>query len=58
MRLAIGSLNELGSEIGDECQGPPDSSLDAIMPTFVVNKTLYELQLEYSNRYHACANTR
>jgi hypothetical protein len=53
---AIGSLNEFGFEIGDECQGPPDSSADAIVPTFAINKAPYEVQLEYSNKYHACAS--
>jgi hypothetical protein len=55
--IAINSLNELGFEIGDECQGPPNSSSDAIVPTFAINGKQYEVQLEYSNKYHACANT-
>jgi hypothetical protein len=53
--LAINSLNELGFEIGDECQGPPTQAGDAIVPTFKINGHQYEIQLEYSNKYHACA---
>ena len=53
--FAVGSFNELGSEIGDECQ-TPDFGSCAMDPTFVINKTLYEVQLEYSNKYHACSN--
>jgi hypothetical protein len=56
--VAIKSLNELGFEIGDECQGPPDGTLQfgAIVPIIAINGHDYMVQLEYSNRYHACAS--
>jgi hypothetical protein len=55
--LAINSLNELGFEIADECQGPPDDSghFDALVPVFAINGHRYKIQLEYSNKYHACS---
>jgi len=44
------SLDDYGYEIGDECVTvlPAD-------PIVALNGTRYELQAEYSNKYHACA---
>ena len=39
-----------GPEIGDECQ-----VAGGFYPTFVINKTKYEVQTEYSNKFHACS---
>ncbi len=49
------SLDLDGSEIGDECQPLVNSSSDFLVPTFKINGKNYEVQLEYSNTYHACA---
>lgn len=49
------SLDEWGFEIGDECQPLVNSSNDFLVPTFKINGKKYEIQLEYSNTYHACA---
>lgn len=54
--IANNSLPEEGNEIADECQGIYDSLSQELVPTFAINGTLYEVELEYSNRYHACAN--
>ncbi len=43
------SLDLNGYEIGDECQ--PLGNI----PTFYINGKQYEVQLEYSNYYHACS---
>ncbi len=43
-----------GYEIGDECQGLGNST-GALDPTFLINGKKYEVQMEYSNTYHACA---
>jgi hypothetical protein len=48
-------LSLQGSEIGDECQPYVNSSSDFLVPTFMINGKKYEVQLEYSNTYHACA---
>jgi hypothetical protein len=53
--LALNSLNELGFEIGDECQGPPDNASNALVPIVKVHGNPYKVQLEYSNKYHACS---
>ena len=53
---ANNSLSEEGNEITDECQGVYDSMSQELVPTFAINGTLYEVELEYSNRYHACTN--
>jgi hypothetical protein len=44
-----------GAEIGDECVSIDNSSGGALDPTFKINGKNYEVQLEYSNTYHACA---
>lgn len=49
------SLDLDGYEIGDECQPLVNSSYDFLTPTFLINGKKYEVQLEYSNTYHACA---
>jgi hypothetical protein len=49
------SLDLWGYEIGDECQPLVNSSSDFLVPSFYINGKPYEVQLEYSNRYHACA---
>ena len=54
--IANNSLPEEGNEIADECQGIYDSLSQELVPTFAINGTLYEVELAYSNRYHACAN--
>jgi len=46
--VARNSLPVLGLEIGDLCQGP-----HAVLN---LNSRLYEIQLEYSNIYHACVD--
>jgi hypothetical protein len=46
--VARNSLPVLGAEIGDLCQGP-----HAVLN---LNGRLYELQLEYSNTFHACVD--
>jgi hypothetical protein len=49
------SLDLAGFEIGDECQPLVNSSMDFLVPTFLINGKKYEVQTEYSNHYHACA---
>lgn len=44
-----------GFEIGDLCQSFTNLSGQALDPTLNLNGKNYELQLEYSNKYHACA---
>lgn len=44
-----------GSEIGDECVALDNASGGSMVPTFKINGKNYEVQLEYSNFYHACA---
>ncbi len=46
---ALNSAPVFGQEIGDLCQGP--------FAIFPLNGKNYELQLEYSNTFHACAST-
>jgi len=56
--FTFASLPEAGNEIGDICHGVANSVHDEIVPTFLINGKRYEVQLEYSNTYHACASTR
>jgi hypothetical protein len=56
--FAQNSLAVLGDEIGDLCQ-----SIDLTGPFFknpisTLNGKRYEIQFEYSNTYHACANVK
>ncbi|MBV8115140.1 MAG: hypothetical protein JO300_10390 [Silvibacterium sp.] len=44
------------SEIGDECVPLGDSTFAFLDPTFLINGKPYEVQLEYSNKYHACVS--
>ena len=50
------SLLEEGNEIGDECVPLGDSTAAFLDPTFPINGKKYEVQLEYSNKYHACVS--
>ena len=50
------SLSLEGEEIGDECQPLANSASAALDPTFAINGKNYEVQLEYSNFYHACVS--
>jgi hypothetical protein len=56
--FTFASLPEAGNEIGDICHGIGNSAQEEIVPTFLINGKRYEVQLEYSNTYHACASTR
>jgi hypothetical protein len=51
----LSSLDLAGAEIADECQ-PWAYNNGSIVPTFRIGSHLYEVQLEYSNTYHACIN--
>jgi hypothetical protein len=46
----------IGNEIGDECISPYNSSADEMDPTLTLNGRHYNVQLIYSNTYHACAS--
>jgi hypothetical protein len=48
--FAANSLATLGFELADLCQ-----SVFANDGIFVINKRTYQLQFEYSNKFHACA---
>jgi hypothetical protein len=50
----ITTFSEAGNEVADECQPPQDSLGDFKEPAFLINGRRYQVQLEYSNRYHAC----
>lgn len=54
--VANSSLDEQGFEIGDECQPIGNQNFQSLTPTFLLNGKKYELQLEYSNEFHGCAN--
>jgi hypothetical protein len=54
--VANGSLDEQGFEIADECQPIGNQNFQFLTPTFLLNGKKYELQLEYSNKFHGCAN--
>jgi hypothetical protein len=45
-----------GEEIADECVSLVDQTSAALDPTFTIGRHQYEVQLEYSNTYHACIN--
>lgn len=47
-------LDLADAEIGDECQVLSNTT-GAVVPTFLINGHSYEVRLEYSNTYHACA---
>jgi len=48
--IALNSLIEFGAEIGDVCEGP----FFAYAPVALNGKS-YEIQPEYSNKFHGCA---
>jgi hypothetical protein len=50
------SLIEWGAEIGDICEPIVNSSEQFLDPVFLVNGKNYKLQLEYSNKFHACTH--
>lgn len=53
--VANHSLSASGSEIGDHCE-PIGNTNDKFLDSYLnLNGHTYELQLEYSNRFHACA---
>ena len=54
--VANSSLDEQGFEIADECQPIGNQNFQGLAPTFLLNGKKYELQLEYSNGFHGCAN--
>jgi hypothetical protein len=54
--VANSSLDEQGFEIGDLCQPIGNQNFQFLTPTFLLNGKKYELQLEYSNKFHGCAN--
>ncbi len=53
--ISFSSLDTAGFEIGDLCQPLVNKAAQFLLPTLTLNGHKYELQLEYSNRYHACA---
>jgi len=50
------SLIEWGEEIGDICEPIVNSNNEFLDPTFLINQKKYEVQLEYSNKFHACTH--
>jgi hypothetical protein len=54
--IANNSLVASGSEIGDLCErGVPSGKPFFDDPILLLNGRKYQLQLEYSNRFHACS---
>lgn len=51
----ITTYPEAGNEVADECQPPQNSFGNFKEPIFLINGKKYQVQLEYSNTYHACA---
>jgi hypothetical protein len=47
-----------GEEIGDICQSFDPNTFIFENPVSVLNGTPYSIQLEYSNKYHACSNVK
>ena len=50
------SLIEWGAEIGDICEPIVNGSAQFLDPVFLVNGKNYKIQLEYSNKFHACTH--
>jgi hypothetical protein len=50
------SLIELGAEIGDICEPEGNGKAQFLDPVFLVNGKNYKIQLEYSNKVHACTH--
>jgi hypothetical protein len=55
---AQNSLATLGEEIADLCPVPDLASAFFKNPVSTLNGKPYEIQFEYSNKYHACANVK
>jgi len=53
--IADESLVASGDEIGDLCEPTGNNNGQFLDPTVTLNGHKYEIQLEYSNHYHACA---
>jgi hypothetical protein len=53
--ISDSSLLAAGAEIGDLCEPLGNSSGQFLDPVVHLNGLSYEIQLEYSNHYHACA---
>lgn len=53
--VSFSSLDTAGFEIGDLCQPLGNKARQFLYPVLSLNGHKYELQLEYSNTYHACA---
>lgn len=54
--IADNSLLVEGEEIGDLCEPTGNANAQFLFSYLDLNGHPYELQLEYSNRYHACAS--
>jgi hypothetical protein len=54
--VANSSLLESGAEIGDICEPVGNAKFQFLDPVLSLNGHKYEIQLEYSNKYHACAS--
>jgi hypothetical protein len=54
--VANNSLLALGAEIGDLCEPTGNSNFQFLDPVISLNGHSYELQCEYSNKFHACAS--
>ena len=50
------SLIEQGAEIGDICEPAGNGAGQFLDPTFIVGGKNYEIQLEYSNKFHGCTH--
>jgi len=50
------SLIELGAEIGDICEPEGNGKAQFLDPVFLINGNNYKIQLEYSNKFHACTH--
>jgi len=50
----IKTYPESGNEVADECQPPQNQYGNFGEPMFLINGKKYQVQLEYSNTYHAC----
>jgi len=53
--IADESLVAAGDEIGDLCEPTGNNNGQFLDPTVTLNGHKYEIQLEYSNLYHACS---
>lgn len=53
--IADSSLIASGAEIGDLCEPIGNAKFQFLDPVLILNGHKYELQLMYSNHYHACS---